>query len=1033
MKRQTKYFVVLIACLISMLFSQQALADVCYAFESDNNIENGPYGEYYPSDSLAYFVGRFNEGADGQSDATLGACRDGIKLTNYANLYDTQELIYSNPGKSLESENPFYIDGNSGDENQEIRYYGSDVMFRIKGSNDTEIKNIKISSSETISEITTAQFIECETGQDISLDNIIIYNKPSTAIRITGCSNINISNIEIYGSTTSDSEAIIEIIPTSGTINNVTLQNITFENTQGTGIRIHNASTVNLIDIEATTHNGTLVELENISDLETLDVEGTNVHTGVVLNNIRNSEGADISLNLDGVDSVSGYGIYLGSSAEATNDPTEGMNFLADSDNLISVQGFGSHGIVVAGYNQNNTFKNVTVKNNKGYGIFFDGANAKENTLDSTTISENANCGVYIGSGPGTIKFENDNDIFNNGNSCTVDGLNMSISASVVRLIPTDKDQIWIDVDESQLGSYQSLELHYKYTRSIEATQTYMYNISGPSRTKGKLGGINLPGRRGSSQHYMVDGEMDMDITGDESHIATYSITQLPQEESGLDLTVPYFALVKTSGNYVTYIWQGDFYTTGNYTDKSGIFQANCYKPEDSERAYRIYDSEDLDTDDDGLFDHLEDHGAGNDAYYMNCEVEAGETNAGDPDSFDDDGLNDYGELIMDPTGASLYLQDYDGDGLKDGDEDLNDNGVQDAGETSAKNPDSDNDGMNDGKELLYGLDPLDDDFDNDQILDGADACPKTYGENCYYANCIEGLESTSDYDVDGVPDSAEDLNLNCEWDPATESNAADEDTDSDGIIDGDEDINYNGYYDPEAGETDPKSADTDGDCIPDGVEDANHDGDYAETTETDPRSVDTDGDGIEDGDEDFSCNGGTPDAGETNPRVADTDGDGVNDSDDVCPWNQDQNCVVRYCGINGYDSFDTDGDGLPDADEDFNGDCAWTESKKEPHPLIADTDGDGLSDSVEVECFNTNPTTADTDGDGRSDFDEVANSLNQCEIMFNYGDTDPLRAEFGDCSLSQNKHATNHATLPIIILMILSLVFVRRLKKQEI
>ena len=366
-------------------------------------------------------------------------------------------------------------------------------------------------------------------------------------------------------------------------------------------------------------------------------------------------------------------------------------------------------------------------------------------------------------------------------------------------------------------------------------------------------------------------------------------------------------------------------------------------------------------------------------------------------------------------------------------DEDLNDNGVQDSGETSAKNPDSDNDGLNDGDELLYGTDPLDDDWDNDTYKDGEDPCPKTYGKNCYYAYCIDDVVSTADYDEDGVPDSSEDLNLNCEWDPATESNAADADTDDDGIEDGDEDINYNGYYDPENNETDPKSADTDGDCIPDGVEDANHDGNYAETTETDPRLPDTDKDGIDDGDEDFNCDGGTPDAGETDPRVADTDGDGVNDFDDICPWNQDQNCVVRYCGINGYDSFDTDGDGLPDADEDFNGDCAWTESKKEPHPLIADTDGDGLSDSVEVECFNTNPTTADTDGDGRSDYDEVQNSLNQCEIMFNYGDTDPLRAEFGDCSLNQNKHATNHATLPIIILMILSLVFVRRMKKQEV
>lgn len=57
---------------------------------------------------------------------------------------------------------------------------------------------------------------------------------------------------------------------------------------------------------------------------------------------------------------------------------------------------------------------------------------------------------------------------------------------------------------------------------------------------------------------------------------------------------------------------------------------------------------------------------------------------------------------------TNRYLPDSDGDGLNDGREDANRNGVRDAGETNPRDADSDDDGIEDGIEVLYlGGDPL--------------------------------------------------------------------------------------------------------------------------------------------------------------------------------------------------------------------------------------------------------------------------------------------------------------------------------------
>jgi hypothetical protein len=82
----------------------------------------------------------------------------------------------------------------------------------------------------------------------------------------------------------------------------------------------------------------------------------------------------------------------------------------------------------------------------------------------------------------------------------------------------------------------------------------------------------------------------------------------------------------------------------------------------------------------------------------------------------DGDGLFDFleAESCTDQLDA-----DSDDDGLSDGTEDINRNGVMDFGETDPCNIDTDNDNMPDGWEVDNGLDPLKDDAYDDKDMDG--------------------------------------------------------------------------------------------------------------------------------------------------------------------------------------------------------------------------------------------------------------------------------------------------------------------------
>jgi hypothetical protein len=122
----------------------------------------------------------------------------------------------------------------------------------------------------------------------------------------------------------------------------------------------------------------------------------------------------------------------------------------------------------------------------------------------------------------------------------------------------------------------------------------------------------------------------------------------------------------------------------------------------------------------------------------------------------DGDGIKDASENAS--TCLDADDADTDNDGIIDGDEDTNKNGVKDSGETDPCRLDTDNDGIQDGTERGYIISVISPDTD------------------------------TAIFQPD--------------LDPTTKTNPLDADSDKDGLFDGEEDLNHNGRVD--AGETDP-------------------------------------------------------------------------------------------------------------------------------------------------------------------------------------------------------------------------------------
>lgn len=191
---------------------------------------------------------------------------------------------------------------------------------------------------------------------------------------------------------------------------------------------------------------------------------------------------------------------------------------------------------------------------------------------------------------------------------------------------------------------------------------------------------------------------------------------------------------------------------------------------------------------------------------------------------------------------------------------------------------DSDEDGLEDWREVDLGSDPTNSDSDGDGIADGTEV----NGEN-----------------------------------PTDPNNA---DTDGDGCSDGFEDSNFDGTWNVDLGETDPNDPDSDDDGLDDCTE-------LTGQNPTDPNNQDTDGDLLIDGDEDANGNGRhEAGLGETDPNKRDTDSGGVNDGDEVTYGfdpndpSDDQTALNQIAALNGQNQVQGSGLG-----------CALSQSKTNP------------------------------------------------------------------------------------------------------
>jgi hypothetical protein len=246
--------------------------------------------------------------------------------------------------------------------------------------------------------------------------------------------------------------------------------------------------------------------------------------------------------------------------------------------------------------------------------------------------------------------------------------------------------------------------------------------------------------------------------------------------------------------------------------------------------GYRDHQTNPLsaDTDGDGLKDGLED--------------------------VDKDGRYDPADGDTDPS-----LADTDEDGLLDGVEDANHNGLWEPdepwSETDPRKPDTDGDGLTDkeeGENEDYDLDPLDSDCDNDGLLDGEEVGPGEDGVRTDPTDAHSDDDGVSDGDEFGVSDPT------------------DPDSDDDGLSDAEE----------LAIGTDPRDPDTDDDRLSDLHEVRQHGepapSEHCQSPQVawpiglsmrgDPLLADTDGDGFKDGDE--VCCRTYPDSSDSHPEV---------------------------------------------------------------------------------------------------------------------------------------------------------------------
>ena len=267
---------------------------------------------------------------------------------------------------------------------------------------------------------------------------------------------------------------------------------------------------------------------------------------------------------------------------------------------------------------------------------------------------------------------------------------------------------------------------------------------------------------------YDADGQEIFNLTTNATGITPVAQVRLMEKDIS---KADYFGPFKVN---ITKLSMGTWYNVTrffNITTDNGIYTLTKYIGNDTdndgltdgEEMYVIgTNSTDSDTDGDSILDGTE--------YGINDTTKPSTTGGGFVADEDTD------------TTTSALFDDTDHDGLFDGVEDINFNGKTDAGETFARIWDSDSDWISDGDEVnVYLTGPLDIDSDDDGSDDGKEIMAE-----------YDPLDSGSvapiiDDDEDGLTNAVETL-----W--GTDPDKAD--TDGDGLYDGWLDTDDDGLYD---------------------------------------------------------------------------------------------------------------------------------------------------------------------------------------------------------------------------------------------